>query len=67
MIFINDDKSIDDSKAFAEEFIAQLKREGHVFKKSGKDPAYYEEIMKKDLESYQKLLDTGIADLLLKM
>ena len=62
------DKIIDDeSREFAEEFIAQLKREGHVFKKSDKDPSYYEEIMKKDLESYQKLLDTGIADMLLKM
>ena len=62
------DKIIDDeSREFAEEFIAQLKREGHVFKKADKDPSYYEEIMKKDLESYQKLLDTGIADMLLKM
>ena len=65
---MNSDKIIDDeSREFAEEFIAQLKREGHVFKKSDKDPSYYEEIMKKDLESYQKLLDTGIADMLLKM
>ena len=65
---MNQSKVFDDeSRKFAEEFIAQLKREGHVFKKSDKDPSYYEEISKKDLESYQKLLDTGIVDMLLKM
>ncbi len=65
---MNSDKIIDDdSRAFAEEFIAQLKREGHVFRKSDKDPAYYEEISNKNVEDYNKLLETGIADLLLKM
>lgn len=65
---MNESKVIDDeSRKLAEEFIAQLKREGVVFKKSDKDSSYYEEITKKDLESYQKLLDTGIVDMLLKM
>lgn len=65
---MNSDKIIDDdSKAFAEEFIAQLKREGHVFKKSDKDPSYYEKIGNKNVEDYNKLLETGIANLLLKM
>lgn len=56
-----------DARAFAEEFIAQLKREGHVFKKSDKDPSYYEEISRKNVEDYNKLLETGIVDLLLKV
>ncbi len=65
---MNESKVFDDeSRKLAEEFIAQLKREGVVFKKSDKDSSYYEEITKKDLESYQKLLDTGIVDMLLKM
>ncbi|MBQ6976557.1 MAG: hypothetical protein IJS81_01700 [Selenomonadaceae bacterium] len=62
------DKTIDDeSRAFAEEIIADLKRDGWTFKKSDKDDPDYEAIMKKDLDSYQKLLDTGIVDMLLKM
>ncbi len=65
---MNESKVIDDeSRKFAEEFIAQLKREGHVFKKSDKDPSYYEEISKKNVEDYKKLLETGIVDLLLKV
>lgn len=63
------EKNIDyeEGRAIAEEVIAQLKREGFVFKKSDKDLSYYDEIRKKDIDSYQKLLDTGIVDLLLKM
>lgn len=62
------DKTIDDeSRAFAEEIIADLKRDGWTFKKSDKDDPDYAAIMKKDLDSYQKLLDTGIVDMLLKM
>ncbi|MBQ7198977.1 MAG: hypothetical protein IJS29_06920 [Selenomonadaceae bacterium] len=65
---MNESKVFDDeSKAFAEDFIAQLKREGVVFKKSDKDPSYYEEISKKNVEDYNKLLETGIVDLLLKV
>lgn len=62
------DKAIEEeSKRIAEEIIADLKREDFVFKQSDKDPSYYEEISKKDIESYKKLLDTGIAEMLLKM
>jgi len=63
---MNEQMIDEEGKKLAEEFIEQLKREGCVFAKSDKDPSYYEERLKKDLESYQKLLDTGIADLLLK-
>ncbi len=65
---MNQSKVFDDeSRKFAEEFIAQLKREGAVFKKSDKDPSYYEEISEKNIRDYNKLLETGIVDMLLKM
>ena len=57
----------EESRKLANEFIAQLKREGCVFKESDKDPSYYEEISEKNIRDYNKLLETGIADLLLKM
>ena len=63
-----EDKIIEEKgRALAEEIIAQLKREGHVFKKSSKDAPDYDAISAKNLEAYNKLLETGIAKLMLKM
>lgn len=62
------DKTIDDeSRAFAEEIIADLKRDGWTFKKSDKDDPDYEAIGAKNVADYNKLLETGIVDMLLKM
>ncbi len=64
---MNEQMIDEEGKKLAEEFIEQLKREGCVFAKSDKDPSYYEELSEKNIRDYNKLLETGIADMLLKM